>query len=173
MITMTLKQFNGLSDAEAIEALTYCCGSSSWVSQVVQKRPFKDFESLLQTSAQIWNGLSEIDWKEAFSHHPKIGDLESLKKKFASTRAWAEQEQRGSAEASVSVIQALALGNETYENRFGYIFIVCATGKTAEEMLSLLEERLKNDPKKEILLAAGEQEKITKLRLEKLIHEST
>jgi 2-oxo-4-hydroxy-4-carboxy-5-ureidoimidazoline decarboxylase len=85
--------------------------------------------------------------------------------------AWAEQEQRGSAEASVSVLQALALGNQTYENRFGYIFIVCATGKTAEEMLSLLESRLPNDPALEIKIAAAEQAKITKLRLEKLIYE--
>ena len=101
----------------------------------------------------------------------KIGDLESLKKKFVTTRTWAEQEQQGSSEASLSVLQALALGNETYENRFGYIFIVCATGKKAEEMLSLLEQRLKNDSKEEIKVAAAEQDKITKIRLEKLIHE--
>ena len=112
-----------------------------------------------------------MDWKEAFAHHPKIGDFESLKKKFASTRGWAEQEQSGSQNASMAVLQALALANQTYENRFGYIFIVCATGKSAEEMLKILESRLNHDPKIEIKIAAQEQDKITKIRLEKLIYE--
>ncbi len=171
MNPLTLQQFNCLSKEEAIEALTYCCGASHWASKIERLRPFKSIKSLVENSARIWSELSEKDWKEAFTHHPKIGDLESLKKTFASTRDWAQQEQQASQGASISVLQALALGNQTYENRFGYIFIVCATGKSANEMLSLLEGRLKNDPKLEITLAAKEQEKITKIRLEKLIHE--
>jgi 2-oxo-4-hydroxy-4-carboxy-5-ureidoimidazoline decarboxylase len=134
-------------------------------------RPFKERKILLSKALEIWNQLSESDWKEAFGHHPKIGDVDSLKAKFASTQVWAKQEQQGSQQASMAVLEALALGNQTYENRFGYIFIVCATGKTAEEMLSILESRLNNEPIVEIKVAAQEQAKITQIRLEKLIHE--
>jgi len=171
MRALNLKEFNSLPRDSAIEVLTHCCGASRWVEKMESLRPFKDRKQITEKSQSVWNELDEKDWQEAFTHHPKIGDIESLKKKFATTRAWAEQEQRGSAEAPVSVLQALALGNQTYENRFGYIFIVCATGKTAEEMLSLLESRLPNDPALEIKIAAAEQAKITKLRLEKLIYE--
>lgn len=171
MNSLTLHQFNSLSKKEATEVLAQCCGASGWVTQMESLRPFHSRKAVFEAASQVWNQLSEKDWKEAFTHHPKIGDLESLKKKFASTRAWAEHEQKGSAEASVSVLQALALANQTYENRFGYIFIVCATGKKAEEMLSLLESRLTNEPEKEIKIAAQEQAKITQIRLEKLIHE--
>lgn len=171
MKTLTLAQFNALPQKEAVEALTHCCGSSRWVTKMESSRPFENTKTLSQLSSKFWSELSENDWKEAFSHHPKIGDLDSLKKKFASTRDWAEQEQKGSAEASIPVLQALALGNQTYENRFGYIFIVCATGNKADEMLAMLESRLNNSPETEIKIAAGEQAKITQIRLEKLIHE--
>jgi len=171
MKSFKLSEFNALSLQAAREALTYCCGSSAWVDKMASSRPFKDRSELLGKATNVWNSLSEEDWKEAFTHHPKIGDLESLKKKFSATRNWAEQEQKGSQGASEAVLRALARGNETYENRFGYIFIVCATGKTAEEMLNLLEERLKNNPEVEIKKAALEQDKITHIRLEKLIYE--
>ncbi|MFM8313570.1 MAG: 2-oxo-4-hydroxy-4-carboxy-5-ureidoimidazoline decarboxylase [Deltaproteobacteria bacterium] len=171
MNTLTLSQFNSLPMKDAQEVLTHCCGSHQWVQKMEKLRPFSDLSAVFSSSSEIWNGLTQEDWKEAFSHHPKIGDLDSLKKKFASTRVWAEQEQRGSEKASIAVLQALALGNQNYENRFGYIFIVCATGKSAEQMLNLLEARLRNDPAQEIKLAAAEQEKITLIRLEKLIHE--
>lgn len=171
MKALTLSQFNSLSQTEAVETLTHCCGSSRWVTKMESLRPFENIKSLLKLSLKVWNELSESDWQEAFSHHPKIGDLESLKKKFSTTREWAEQEQKGSAEASMAVLRALALGNQTYENRFGYIFIVCATGKKAEEMLAILESRLNNSSEIEIKIAAGEQAKITQIRLEKLIHE--
>lgn len=171
MKALSIEQFNQLTLKEAIDVLTQCCGSTRWATEMESSRPFKNKTEMFVKATQVWNQLSESEWKEAFAHHPKIGDVESLKKKFASTRAWAEQEQKGSAEASVSVLQALALGNQTYENRFGYIFIVCATGKTAEEMLSILELRLSNEPEMEIKVAAEEQAKITQIRLEKLIHE--
>ncbi|MBM4303158.1 MAG: 2-oxo-4-hydroxy-4-carboxy-5-ureidoimidazoline decarboxylase [Deltaproteobacteria bacterium] len=171
MTSFNLVQFNSLSPKEATQVLAHCCGAARWVSQMESSRPFQNRKALFNKAIQTWNQLTEKDWKEAFTHHPKIGDLESLKKKFASTRVWAEQEQKGSAEAAVSVLQALALGNQTYENRFGYIFIVCATGKKADEMLALLEARLNNSPDIEIKIAAGEQAKITQIRLEKLIHE--
>ena len=112
---------------------------------------------------------SEKDWKEAFSHHPKIGDLESLKKKFSSTAGWASDEQSGVNTASQQIIEALADGNKKYEEKFGYIFIVCAAGKSAEEMLAIFKSRLQNSPEVEIEIAADEQNKITKLRIEKLL----
>lgn len=118
-----------------------------------------------------WNELSEADWREAFTHHPKIGDVNSLKEKFVSTSAWAEGEQGAVKAASQATLEALAAGNAEYEKKFGYIFIVCATGKSADEMLALLQARLPNKPAAEILSAMGEQDKITRLRLEKLIAE--
>jgi len=171
MKMFSLPEFNSLSAQAAQEALFVCCGSLAWVERMDKLRPFESRQELFERASMIWRGLSEKDWKDAFSHHPRIGDLESLKKKFARTKEWAEQEQKGSAGASESVLQALARGNKTYENQFGYIFIVCATGKTAEEMLNLLEERIQNKPEVEILKASAEQEKITQLRLEKLIYE--
>jgi 2-oxo-4-hydroxy-4-carboxy-5-ureidoimidazoline decarboxylase len=124
---------------------------------------------LLEDAEEQWWQCSEADWKEAFAHHPKIGDIDSLKKKFASTAAWASGEQSGVNAAGDEIIKALAEGNRLYEEKFGYIFIVCATGKTAKEMLELLQERIKNDPGEEIKIAAEEQNKITKLRIEKLL----
>ena len=116
-----------------------------------------------------WYECSEADWLDAFTHHPKIGDVESLKKKFASTANWASGEQSGVDKASEEIIKALAEANRLYEEKFGYIFIVCATGRSAEEMLGLLHARLLHDPETEIEIAADEQNKITKLRLEKLL----
>lgn len=171
MNTFSLTEFNSLSKEKAQEALFFCCGSSAWANRMVDLRPLKTLKDFKDKASLIWNSLGEKDWKEAFSHHPKIGDIENLKKKFASTKAWAEEEQKGSQGASLQVLRALARGNETYENRFGFIFIVCATGKTAQEMLDLLEKRIKNAPDTELVNAAKEQEKIMHLRLEKLIYE--
>ena len=131
--------------------------------------PAEDLVEVLEDAEEQWYQCSEEDWKEAFAHHPKIGDIDSLKKKFASTANWASGEQSGVDTASQQTIEALAKGNKEYEKKFGYIFIVCATGKSADEMLGLLTTRLLNDPKDEIEIAADEQNKITKLRLEKLL----
>jgi 2-oxo-4-hydroxy-4-carboxy-5-ureidoimidazoline decarboxylase len=115
-----------------------------------------------------WYECKEKDWLQAFEHHPKIGDLNSLKIKFADTTAWASDEQSEVNRAAHKILEDLARGNDDYEKKFGYIFIVCATGKTAKEMLDLLKARLLNDTEDEIKIAAEEQNKITKLRLEKL-----
>ena len=133
--------------------------------------PIEDLVELLDDAEEQWYKCSQEDWKEAFSHHPKIGDIDSLKKKFASTANWAMGEQSGTSTAPEETIKALAKGNKEYEDKFGYIFIVCATGKSADEMLTILESRLPNDPEKEIEIAAEEQNKITRLRLEKLLDE--
>jgi 2-oxo-4-hydroxy-4-carboxy-5-ureidoimidazoline decarboxylase len=166
---MTIAQLNNLPPAALKEALSKCCGATSWVNQVAAIFPVRDKQQLLAAAGQVWFACSEKDWREAFTHHPRIGDIHSLKEKFASTRQWAEGEQSSVRETSQQTLEALAKGNEQYEQKFGYIFIVCATGKSAEEMLALLEARLHHEPADEINIAMGEQNKITLLRLEKLL----
>ncbi|MEI6947212.1 2-oxo-4-hydroxy-4-carboxy-5-ureidoimidazoline decarboxylase [Paraflavisolibacter sp. H34] len=166
---MTLSELNNLSPGERIKALSACCGATAWQEKVNAAFPLADEEDLFREAEKAWASCSPQDWKEAFAHHPKIGDLASLKKKFASTAQWAAGEQAGVQHTSPAVLEALAAGNRAYEEKFGYIFIVCATGKTAEEMLHLLQARLPNDPETEIAIAAGEQNKITLIRLQKLL----
>ena len=153
---------------EARRLLTACCGSTRWVERMLERRPFRSRERLLESARDIWFGLDRPDWLEAFSHHPKIGDLGALRARFASTGHLSEKEQAGVTGASGETLNALAAGNSEYESRFGYIFIVCATGLSADEMLERLRRRLTNHPEKEIGIAAQEQAKITELRLIKL-----
>jgi len=131
--------------------------------------PAEDLVEVLEDAEEQWFLCSEADWKEAFAHHPKIGNIDSFKKQFAATVEWTAGEQSGINTASQQTIEALAEANKKYEEKFGYIFIVCATGKSAEEMLTILETRLQNSPEVEIEIAADEQNKITKLRIEKLL----
>ncbi len=165
---MTIESFNELPEKEAFDSLFACCGSTNWAKQMVGFRPFDTLTDLKATADRIWGETTEADWLEAFTHHPKIGDTESLKKKFASTAAWASSEQSAVQEAGMEVLEKLAQGNRDYEAKFGFIFIVCATGKTAPEMLALLEARLPNEKEEELLIAAGEQHKITHIRIDKL-----
>jgi 2-oxo-4-hydroxy-4-carboxy-5-ureidoimidazoline decarboxylase len=136
---------------------------------MVYSRPYESLSEVIETSDTIWEECDVDDYEEAFSHHPKIGDVESLAKKFANTKAWATGEQKGVEGADEAVLEKLVAGNTAYEEKFGHIFIVNATGKGAAEILALLETRMKNDPKDEILIAAAEQNKITRLRLKKLL----
>ncbi len=165
-----LEKLNNLSKEEAKSELLKCCGSEKWSEKVAEGRPYSSKELLFNYSDKVWSEASNEDIFEAFSHHPKIGDLESLTKKFSSTKDWASGEQSGVNVATQEVLQALATGNLAYEEKFGYIFIVCATGKSASEMFSILQERLKNEPETEIKVAANEQNKITHIRLEKLLN---
>jgi 2-oxo-4-hydroxy-4-carboxy-5-ureidoimidazoline decarboxylase len=164
-----LSRLNERAAVEAREELRRCCGASRWAEAMIARRPFRDREALLAAADEVWWGLDESDWREAFAHHPKIGDKAGLGTRFASTRRWAEGEQAGAVGASEEVLDGLAAGNRAYEERFRHIFIVCASGKTADEMLSLLRARLPNDPRDEIRIAAAEQAKITRVRLEKLL----
>jgi 2-oxo-4-hydroxy-4-carboxy-5-ureidoimidazoline decarboxylase len=166
---MTLHELNTISQPELKEVLTKCCGSSAWVKMMMTYFPVDDLVELLEDAEEKWYECNEDDWKDAFAHHPKIGDAESLPKKFTATAEWASGEQSGVNNASADTIKALAEANRLYEEKFGYIFIICATGKSAEEMLADLQVRLKNKPDEEIKIAATEQNKITKLRLEKLL----
>lgn len=167
---MTLQEFNQLDATEAKTLFTQCCGGSAWVNQMLAARPFLHEAALVQQAEDSWYGeCGEADWLEAFTHHPKIGDVDSLKAKFASTQHLAGKEQAAVESASDEVIEKLAEANRMYETQFGFIFIVCATGKSAEEMLRLLQERLKHSREEELAIAMGEQYKITILRLKKIL----
>jgi 2-oxo-4-hydroxy-4-carboxy-5-ureidoimidazoline decarboxylase len=159
---------DGASPDVAGELLQACCGSTRWVERMLALRPFGSVDILLSAARREWFALTPEDWKEAFTHHPKIGDREALRARFPVTHQLSEREQAGMGGASDQTIEALAQGNAAYERRFGYIFIVCATGKSAEEMLDLLTARLQNDPGTEVRIAAEEQAKITELRLKQL-----
>jgi len=166
---MNIEELNSLASDEAIKTLSDCCASESWVEGVVDTRPFSSLDDLKNKADEVWFSLSKEDWLQAFSGHPKIGDVDSLKKKYASTKELAQGEQSGVDSASTVVIEELAACNKEYEDRFGYIFIVCATGKSADEMLAILKTRLPNEAEEELQIAAKEQSKITKIRLEKLL----
>ena len=145
---MTLAELNKLPKTALIEALQTCCGATAWVENMLAAFPVADAETLMDEAKTKWNELTEADWREAFTHHPKIGgDVEALRKKFASTSTWAEGEQASVKEAPQATIEALATGNEDYERKFGYIFIVCATGKTADEMLAYCRRGCPISPK--------------------------
>jgi 2-oxo-4-hydroxy-4-carboxy-5-ureidoimidazoline decarboxylase len=149
----------------ARDLLARCCGATRWVDAMLARRPFGSDERLLLAAREIWFALDEADWREAFAHHPKIGDRQALRQRFPPTATLSAREQSGVDGAKDDVLGALEAGNRAYEERFGYIFIVCATGKSADEMLARLEARLPNPPQTEIRVAAEEQARITALRL--------
>lgn len=158
-----------LSEAEARALLARCCGASRWVDGMLARRPFASRAALLAAADAMWAGLTETDYLEAFAHHPRIGeDLAALRARFPDTAAWASTEQAGASTADEPTLLALRDENRAYFERFGFIFIVCASGKSARELLALLRERLHNDRPRELVIAAAEQAKITRLRLEKL-----
>jgi 2-oxo-4-hydroxy-4-carboxy-5-ureidoimidazoline decarboxylase len=166
---MNLEKINNSAREDAVTFFLKCCGSESWINKMLSSRPFNTREELLKKSAEIWYSLEPSDWKEAFEHHPKIGDLKSLKEKYSVTKSIAANEQSGIDNADESILRELSELNEEYEKKFGYIFIVCATGKSADEMLSVIKLRIRNSPETEIKTAMEEQNKITKIRLEKIL----
>ncbi len=154
---------------EAVEVLLRCCGSNVWARQVAAAGPFATMDVLLSTAEEVWSRAEAQDVLEALAHHPQIGeDLDALRRKFASTAGWARGEQAGVAAADEATLTALREGNKRYREKFGYTFVVCATGKSAAEMRALLEARLGNPPDLELQVAAREQGRITRIRLEKL-----
>lgn len=164
-----LSWLNALSAEEAAAELLKCCGSKSWASRMISERPFADLESALARADSIWRSLDAADWLEAFRSHPQIGEKKAEQAQSSVAKAWSEQEQSGTRDSASETMAALAQGNREYTERFGFIFIVCATGKSAEEMLEILRSRLGNAPEDELKIAAEEQRKITQLRLRKLI----
>jgi len=167
---ITLENLNALSKADAFTKFEQCCVSKNWANAMVSNRPFPNENDLILKAASIWfNDCTYDDFKEAFTGHPKIGDVESLKEKFANTKEWARGEQAKMSEASNTTIEALAKSNTDYETKFGYIFIVSASGKSAEEMLAIINNRLQHNITDELDVAMNEQHKITVIRLQKLI----
>ena len=165
---MNIAEFDHLNNNKKRDMLQQCCGSSLWVDKMMKSLPAEDLIDLWESAEENWYALKVEDWKEAFSHHPEIGDISSLREKFASTANLAEKEQSGVNESSDEVLQELAEANKNYKEKFGYIFIISAAGKSGHEILEALKMRLPNDPSEEINNAMEEQNKITKLRLEKL-----
>ena len=164
-----LSWLNALPDEAVRSALLDCCGASAWAQAVAARRPFRDAAQLFAAAAEIWETLGKDDWLEAFHHHPKIGERSAAGGQTVESQRWSEQEQCAAANAAPTLLDELAHANQAYQDRFGYIFIVCASGKSAEEMLALLRERMNNDPETELRVAAGEQARITRLRLEKML----
>ncbi|MCC7536770.1 MAG: 2-oxo-4-hydroxy-4-carboxy-5-ureidoimidazoline decarboxylase, partial [Deltaproteobacteria bacterium] len=163
-------RLNALGRGELESELRACCGASRWVSGVAEARPFGDADSLFATSERVWASLGPDDWHEAFRHHPRIGESRAAAEQSSTARGWSSAEQSGAASAAAGQKTRLAEVNRAYEARFGFIYLVCATGKSAEELLAIAESRLGNDPDAELRIAAAEQAKITRIRLEKLIH---
>jgi len=166
-----LNRLNSLSPAHAGAEYLKCCGSRRFASAMTAARPFANVDELLTKADSIWWSLSSEDWLEAFRAHPKIGEKKAAAAQSEEALQWSAQEQSGVNDAAATTMAALAAGNRDYEQRFGFIFIVCATGKSSEEMLAILQARLQNDAETEIAVAAEEQRKITRLRLEKLLQQ--
>lgn len=160
---------NSLTAGEAAQELLQCCGSKRWAAEMAKRRPFASLETLIDTAHDIWSSLNRSDWLEAFRSHPKIGEKKATEKISAQSQQWSRQEQAAVANAPDATIDSIAKLNRAYEQKFGFIFIICATGKTSDEMLAALRERLENDPETELPIAAAEQGKITELRLKKLV----
>lgn len=156
--------------AEAVAEFAKCCGAKRWAEMMTARRPFESVEELTRTAGDIWSSLSHEDWLEAFRSHPKIGEKKATETVSAQAQQWSGQEQSGVRDADRETIDTLAQLNREYEEKFGFIFIVCATGKSAGEMLAILRGRLPNDAATELPIAAAEQAKITELRLKKLIN---
>jgi 2-oxo-4-hydroxy-4-carboxy-5-ureidoimidazoline decarboxylase len=163
----SLSRWNELSADEAVQEILSCCGSTAWARALSARRPFHDEGSLVAASDDVWNGLPSRDWAEAFSKHPRIGERKAPQTATAQSASWSAQEQKIVAESEDAVLQALAEGNRVYEARFGRVYIVCATGKSAAEILAILQRRLRNDDASELQEAAEEQRKITTIRLKK------
>jgi 2-oxo-4-hydroxy-4-carboxy-5-ureidoimidazoline decarboxylase len=188
---MQLAELNAMDTASAARELLRCCGSTRWAGRMARLRPFADAAALARAADHAFDELDRADWLEAFAAHPTIGEPDSSggpvgsggsrglvaagsrrpgeASRCQAPERWAAEEQALVAQSADATQQRLADANRDYAARFGYIFIVCATGKTGDEMLALLERRLANDPGTELQIAANEQKKITRLRLVKLL----
>lgn len=168
---MNFESLNALPPDEALKEFLQCCGSVKWAKGMVQLRQYaSSIDGLARLSNSFWWVLEPGDWLEAFRSHPKIGDKKTAAEVSSQSKLWSGQEQAGVQAAHQETLDSLAQLNREYEQKFGFIFIVCATGKSAAEMLELLRERLNNEPDAELRIAAAEQAKITEIRLKKLVH---
>jgi 2-oxo-4-hydroxy-4-carboxy-5-ureidoimidazoline decarboxylase len=162
-----LARWNLASLDEAVAQILACCGSPTWARQMAARRPYSDESAVAIASDEVWRSLETSDWMEAFRSHPRIGESVSSAHENESSAAWAQQEQSKAADAADSIKAAMAEANREYENKFGHIFIVCATGKSAQEMLDIITRRMSNNAETELYEAAEEQRQIIQLRLKK------
>jgi allantoicase len=167
--TKSLERFNRLPRQRAMRVLLDCCGSKKWAQQMAARRPFAGEADFFEIAERTWSSLSRDHWLEAFLHHPPIGETRARAKQSATAGRWSAGEQSSAQKTSPEVLQVLASQNRAYAEKFGYVFLICATGKSSEEILNALRHRLLNDPDTELRVAAEEQRKITRLRLEKLL----
>jgi OHCU decarboxylase len=163
--------FDKMPPDEAADLLLACCGARRWVDGMVARRPFHLLGVLLGNADEVWSTMGPADLREAFAHHPRLGDARSAAPQGDRAQTWSSGEQAGMTDASLELRTKLAAVNEAYEARFGFICIICATGLSAAEILTLTEERMENGLEDELAVAAEEQRKITRLRLLKLFHE--
>ena len=170
-IPQGLERLNQLGQEEAETELLSCCGASAWARRLAHLRPFQTVQGLFEASNRIWWDLTGEDWLEAFGRHPRIGEKQAAGESSVQARQWLEAERAGAEWASSELLARLEEASRAYEAKFGFIFIVCATGKSGEEMLALVRKRLENDPAQELRIAAEEQRRITRLRLERLLTE--
>src|ERR1041385_4779111 len=168
---MTLAQLNASTAQEAEAEFLKCCGSRARADAMTAARPFANVEELFARADEVSASFSDDDWLEAFRAHPRIGEKKAVTAQTQQEQRWSSQEQSAMQAASTDIVAQLASGNRVYESKFGFIFIVCATGKSPEEMLTILNDRLRNDAQAELSVAAREQQKITRLRLEKLLNQ--
>jgi len=162
-----LARWNGLRPEQATEEILACCGSKTWAENMAARRPIRDEAGVLAACDQAWSSLAESDWLEAFGSHPRIGETHAPTSAPARSAAWSEEEQRTVGTSSEDIKIALAEGNRAYEQRFHRIFIICASGKSAPEILEALRRRLRNDDAAELREAAEQQRKIAHVRLKK------
>jgi 2-oxo-4-hydroxy-4-carboxy-5-ureidoimidazoline decarboxylase len=164
----TLARWNELDAEAAAREVLPCCGSLGWAEGLTAKRPFAQAQELSEASDAVWAGLTEDDWREAFDSHPRIGQSHA-RAATAESLAWSAQEQRAAVTQEGTPDEAaklaLAAANRQYEERFGRIFIVCASGKSSAEILAILQQRMNNTAAAEMLEAAEQQRQITQLRL--------
>ncbi|MGA7859076.1 MAG: 2-oxo-4-hydroxy-4-carboxy-5-ureidoimidazoline decarboxylase [Candidatus Sulfotelmatobacter sp.] len=161
-----LAEWNCASETEALDTMVACCGARRWAERMVALRPLGNIVALSEAADRVWSTMKEADWMEAFACHPRIGERKAAHA-TAQSMAWSRQEQASASGAVERVLNELAEGNAMYEHRFGFTYIVCATGKSAEEMLGILKRRLTNDREAELHEAAEQQRQITQIRLGK------
>jgi allantoicase len=164
-----MRALRAMPDPELRAALLSCCGSTAWAAGIMTARPFDSLDVLKRRAGEIWLALAPKEWDEAFRAHPRIGEKKAAGGQSRAAQAWSSKEQAKVEQASAAVLEELRQANAAYEAKFGRIYIVCATGKTAEEMLAIAKERMASEPEAELRRAADEQRKITELRLEKLV----
>jgi OHCU decarboxylase len=166
----TLDAWNKADETTAFDTMIACCGAKRWASAMVALRPIGSVAELSEAADRIWSTMKEVDWMEAFACHPRIGERKSPRA-VAKSVAWSKQEQSSAANAAEDLLAEIAEGNARYEERYGFTYIVCATGKSTEEMLAILKRRLSSDREAELREAAEQQRQITQIRLGKWLVE--